>query len=408
MSTNGMGMVLPHLAAPGVRERAHGQLGLLALASEQPLLRFQRPALPSCAEVEHYFELSRAERWYSNGGPCWRLLRSRLEDRAGAYCVPVASGTLGLMVSMSVAAAGRGSARPRAAMPSFTFPATAQAAIWTGFEPLMVDVEPRGWHLDPALLERALRQRSDIGLAVAVSAFGTPPAVETRERWELTCARAGVPLIIDSAAGFGASAGDGTPVGAGGDMEVVSFHATKPFAVGEGGAVFTRRKDTHERLLAVSNFGFAPDRTLVVGAAFNGKMSELHAATALAVLDRIDEIITARRSAAEQIRARADPRIAWQAGCARSTWQFVPARFADVGHRDRVADSVAGRVEVRRYYEPLHTIPALREMIAVDGPLEETDRLAENLLCLPMANDLSGEEISAIAGSLRELDASPR
>ena len=94
---------------------------------------------------------------------------------------------------------------------------------------------------------------------------------------ELACARADVPLIIDSAAGFGATAEDGTPVGAGGDIEVVSFHATKPFAVGEGGAVFTRRKDTYEQLLTVSNFGFAPDRSLVTGAALNAKMSEVHA-----------------------------------------------------------------------------------------------------------------------------------
>ena len=74
-------------------------------------MRFQRPALPSSAEVERYFELARSERWYSNGGPCWRLLSRRLEDRVGAYCVPVASGTLGLIVRCrspgSVGAHGR-------------------------------------------------------------------------------------------------------------------------------------------------------------------------------------------------------------------------------------------------------------------------------------------------------------
>ncbi len=189
---------------------------------------------------------------------------------------------------------------------------------------------------------------------------------------------------------------------------MVSFHATKPFAIGEGGAVFTRRKDIYEQLLAVSNFGFAADRTLVVGTALNAKMSEVHAATALAVLDRIDEILAARRGAAEQIRLRADPAIAWQEGCPRSTWQFVPARFADSEHRDRVTQNLAGRVEVRTYYEPLHTIPALRDMLTVEGSLEETDRLAESLLCLPMANDLSEQEIAAIGGPLRQLHTSPR
>ena len=59
------------------------------------------------------------------------------------------------------------------------------------------------------------------------------------------------------------------------------------------------------------------------------------------------------------------------------------------------------------YYEPLHTIPALRDTLAVEGSLEETDRLADSLLCLPMANDLSERGDRSDRAALRQLDASP-
>jgi dTDP-4-amino-4,6-dideoxygalactose transaminase len=364
------------------------------------VLRFQRPSLPPTDEIDRYLDLSREESWFSNGGPCWRLLQERLGDRVGAYCVPVASGTLGLMAALAAALEplGRPSAQASALMPSFTFLATAQAAIWAGLEPRLLDVAPDHWHLDPALLESALAENGGCAAAIAVSAFGTPPPAETRLRWERACREAEVPLIVDSAAGFGATAEDGLPIGCQGDVEVVSFHATKPFAIGEGGAVFTRDRALYERLELAVNFGLRPDRTLGLHHGLNAKMSELHAATALAVLDRLDAIVERRRAAAASIRRRAGDGVAWQAEAERSTWQFVPVALAGPEQRERLIAACDGRVEVRVYYEPLHALeperwPAL-------GDLATTDDLYGRLLCLPMANDLSDSEEDAIASVL--------
>jgi dTDP-4-amino-4,6-dideoxygalactose transaminase len=367
---------------------------------ERPGIRFQRPSLPSAARIDRYLELSREERWFSNGGPCWRLLRERLADRVGAYCVPVASGTLGLMATIAAVLEGaRGPSRPAGALlPSFTFLATAQAALWTGLEPRLMDIDALHWHLDAARMERVLgERRGDIGLVLAVSTFGAPPPSETRMRWEGACRTAGIPLILDSAAGFGAVADDGLPIGCQGDAEVVSFHATKPFAVGEGGAVFTRSRALCERVELAVNFGLRPDRSLGLQMGLNAKMSELHAATALAVLDELDAILASRRRAAAAIRAQAGADIAWQAGCERSTWQFVPAAFADPQQRSRAQEAHGERVELRTYYEPLHELAPLRHWPILDGGLPCTAALRERILCLPMANDLSRAEIEAIS-----------
>jgi dTDP-4-amino-4,6-dideoxygalactose transaminase len=364
------------------------------------MIRFQRPSLPPTTEIDRYLELSREERWFSNGGPCWRLLRDRLGERVGAYCVPVASGTLGLMAALAAVLDAPGAAPKQGAlMPSFTFMATAQAAIWSGLEPRLSDIAPDHWHLDPTLVERAVAESGDLGAVLAVSAFGTPPPAETRQRWEGACRQASVPLIVDSAAGFGAVAADEVPIGAQGDIEVVSFHATKPFAIGEGGAVFTRDRELLERIERIVNFGFRPDRTVGVARGLNAKMSELHAATALAVLDRLDAIVEQRQRAATAIRERAGADVTWQAGCEHSTWQFVPVALADHQRREALVESCRNRIEARVYYEPLSELAPPGSTVAT-GSLERTEDLHRRILCLPMANDLTEAERDTIASAL--------
>jgi dTDP-4-amino-4,6-dideoxygalactose transaminase len=371
-------------------------------------IRFQRPSLPSTERIDRYFDLAREERWFSNGGPCWRLLRDRLSDRVGCYCVPVASGTAGLMASIAAVLAPR-YGRGGAIVPSFTFPATAQAAIWAGLEPRMIDIEPNHWHLDPGALERVVgRAGTDIRLVLAVSSFGTPPPAECRRRWERTCRRAELPLIVDSAAGFGAYADDGTPVGAQGEIEVVSFHATKPFGIGEGGAVFTRDRELRDRVELAINFGLDSTRSAVLTNALNGKMSELQAATALAVLDEFDSILEVRRDAATSIKRLAGRAVTWQAGCERSTWQFVPIAMSDTERRRRVEAEFADVAEVRRYYQPLHESAAFGAYPVVGGDLRQTLDLHDRILCLPMANDLDRTEQEAIARVLQSENAGDR
>jgi dTDP-4-amino-4,6-dideoxygalactose transaminase len=369
-----------------------------------PQMRFQRPSLPAAAAIDGYLELSRRERWFSNGGPCWRLLRDRLSDRVGAYCVPVASGTVGLLAAIAATLVedSRGGGAATALLPSFTFPATAQAATWAGLRPLLLDVDPTAWHLSCDQLEAELAERGrEVALVLAVCSFGTPPPPEVRERWERACRAADVALIVDSAAGFGATAADRTPIGAQGDIEVVSFHATKPFAIGEGGAVFTRDAGLRDRIERTINFGFDRSGAVTLARGLNGKMSELHAATALAVLDELDTILAARREAAAAVRAQVGATVVWQEGSERSTWQFVPVAFADMGERVVAQERCRGVVETRTYYEPLHGMPVYRDLPRAASGLTQTERLAARLLCLPMANDLDVSEIDQIARAIR-------
>jgi dTDP-4-amino-4,6-dideoxygalactose transaminase len=363
--------------------------------SRTETLRYQRPELPPLHDVARYYALSEDARFYSNGGPCAQRLTARLSDYVGgAGCVLVGNCTLGLMAALRALCGEPAPGRALIAVPSFTFTATACAIRWAGFEPLFVDIEPESWLLDPIALEAALDARPVAGV-LACSTFGTAPHASLRAGWRAACARAGVPLLIDSAAGFGAVDEAGLPLGSQGDTEVFSFHATKPFAIGEGGAVVSSDAEIVERIERIINFGIDPDSRLSLDAGLNAKMSEIQAAIGLAMLDRFDGVLARRRATAARLKALvARHPLTYQAGSAGSTWQVFQLLVPDADTRARaVALAEPHRIECRTMFEPpLHRHPAFASA-TLAGPLATTEAVAARTLSLPLANSLGPRQL---------------
>jgi dTDP-4-amino-4,6-dideoxygalactose transaminase len=362
-------------------------------------LRFQTPQLPGAEDVEEYFRLSREARWFSNDGPCSRLLSRRLSERLGGPdCVLVANGTLGVMVALRALTEDRPPDALEVVVPSFTYIATVSAILWAGLQPVFVDVDADHWHVAPASLDRAIHERrGSLACLLPCSTFGVAPPDETRRAWEALAGEAGLPLLVDSAAGLGSTDAAGIPLGRQGDAEVFSMHATKSFAVGEGGLVTTRRPKLAQRLRQILRFGLDESSTLVGEPGLNGKMSEVHAATGLAVLDHFDEIISRRRaSAARLVEALSDRGFGVQVNAMSSSWQFVPVLAPDAAVKRRLlAEANSLGVELRDYHQPLHLMPPLRRYEAV-GRLDATIELASRIVSLPMANDLDDGSLDCI------------
>ena len=370
-------------------------------------VRFQHPSLPKLDEVDKYFRAAHEQRWYSNGGPCVESLIQRLEDRLGRglRTLPVASGTAALLVALRAAIdtyGCRGSGF--VAVPSYTFAATVRAIDWCNLVPLFVDVDPEHWHLSPDALKGAFtRHGDDIAAVLACSTFGTPPPIPVVSSWESVCHDAGVPLIVDSAPGFGATDASGQALGHQGDVEIFSFHATKPFAIGEGGLIVSADSHLMELMQSLANFGFGAARIPTALSGINAKMSEIHAAIALAVLDNFDSIVYARRTSAERLlTAIHGADITPQANYAGSVWQFVPVLAKNEQHRREViARATEQGVEIRTYHMPLHQTPAYTGAMMA-SELDVTVDLASRSLSLPMANDLTVGEIGVIADVVRQ------
>ena len=361
---------------------------------------FLRPQLPSLAEIGAYYRLAEEARFYSNGGPCERLLRTRLSEYLGGVgCVPVDNATNGIVVAVRAAidAAGTGE-RPFVVVPSYTFVATAGAVRLLGFQPLFIDVDPLAWQMDGDALADVLSARhGEIALVLGTHTFGLPPAAAVQQRWHDLCREHGVPLVVDAAAGFGAVDDTGTRTGRDEVPHVFSFHATKTFGIGEGGLVTTLDEELLERVEALHHFGFAEGR-LATHAGVNAKMDELHAASALAVLDRYDTVLGRRREIAAFYRDQLEPHgFAFQTGSAGGTWQAGYVAAPDAATRNAVLTVAReGSVGVAAYYDrPVHEHPAYAAD-AVHGSLPVTADLATRALALPMANDLSDAECERV------------
>jgi dTDP-4-amino-4,6-dideoxygalactose transaminase len=361
-------------------------------------LRFQEPLLPSSEAIERYLILAREKRWFSNFGPCAELLEARLIEATGRSCVLVSNATIGLMVAIAALREEAPRGAPEALVPSFAFAASPQAAVWNGLQPVFVDVSSCHWHLDPEALEAALDARKGrVAVVIALSSFGVPPPDGVRERWEAICREAEVPLLVDSAAGYGASSEDGVAIGAQGDIEVVSFHALKPVSAGEGGAVFCRDEQLAGRVAHLANFAFDERHQVTRPDGLNAKMSEPAAAIALASLDELATSLAARRAHATRMIDLLPVDFEQQTGNVRGTWQFVPVAAPERQTRTAVLEEAARReIGVRTYYDPLHLMPAFGDYARADD-LAVTEDLGARILSLPMAVDLEDAEVDAIA-----------
>ena len=364
------------------------------------LIRFQAPALPSLRSVEPYFAEAERVRWFSNGGPCVARLERACADRLGLAHpgVAVNNATSGLMVALR-ACLGTGEGAPRlVAVPSFTFIASVSAIVWAGYEPVFVDIDPVDWHVSESSLARLHDLRGSLAGILQCSTFGTAPSAARRASLAAAASALGVPVVVDSAAGFGAVDEAGRPLGDQGDAEVFSFHATKPFAVGEGGLVTSRSPDVLDAVSRLINFGFDRSRSVTGAPGINGKMPELTAAVGLAVLDDFDDVLTHRRAAAAWLREELEPTgVAFQAGSPGSTFQFVPVALPTPATRGLLLEMAhdAG-IEVRAYFDPpMHRVPALAGHPRADD-LRVTGSLAERIIGLPMANDIGATSLERI------------
>lgn len=352
-------------------------------------LPFIRPTLPPPDEWLPFLAQSYAARYFSNGGPCVRQLEREIGERhqhqrAAVLTASATAGLVAILQAMEI--------RGPVVVPAFTFAATAQAVVAAGCRPVLCDVSEETWELDPRGLALALGRlymRDRPGAILHVRAFGMcrdlAPIEEVAHRYN-------VPLIVDSAAAFGGLLPDGRRAGCQGHAEVFSFHATKPFGIGEGGAVLTNEA-LASRVRTCINFGLVDGIPTMSG--INGKMSEFHAAVGLAMLRRIDAQLAARANVATNYLV-AGIETGGADGIGLPPWQTYPTLTSDPV---RVIERAAARgVELRRYYQPALNRSA---RFACSNPLPVSDHLADHMVCLPVYADMATEEQDCVIDAVR-------
>lgn len=366
-----------------------------------PPLAMASPRLPSSEVL-----LPRFERILSGGqltkGPEMKSFERECADYLGVkHCLAVSSCTSGLMLvfqALKASLGEGGAARPRIAVPSFTFMASVAAMVWAGFEPEFVDVDEASMNLCLDDLEQAL-QGEDVVAALGVHCFGNPVP---RGRIEEICARAGARLVFDAAHGFG-SMHQGKPVGQAGWCQVYSLTPTKMVVAGEGGIVATDDDALAHALEIAREYGNDGSYDSVV-AGLNARLSELHCALGRESLKMLEEVVAFRNKAACQLHGAMSliPGVNFQriTPDSRTTYKdFTIAIEPEVFGctRDALAWALGQEgVPSRAYFSPAcHTHKAYQAFSR--RPLPRTERLAARCLSLPL---LGGDTIAPLAEAL--------
>ncbi len=338
-------------------------------------------------------------RTFTNEGPLAVELSNDLQRKLGVtYCSLFSSGTQALIASLkSLNISGEVITTP------FTFPATVHAIVLAGLTPVFCDIDAKTYNLDVDKVEQTICNQTVA--IVPVHIFGNPCDVAGFERLS---ANHDLRLVYDAAHAFGVTY-LGKSLLNWGDMSVLSFHATKVFHTAEGGAVVVNDESLFEKLSLFRNFGIV-DENVVDGVGFNGKMSELHAAFGLSLLDTIDEEIRKRQSLVRYYRnAFSDidgvRMQKTQADVVPNGFNFsIEIDEEQFGlSRDMVYQALrAEQIVARRYFHPLCTENLAYKDLESSTPtnIPNAIHLASRILSLPLFADLSTAQIDKIVAAV--------
>ncbi|MDD5704298.1 MAG: DegT/DnrJ/EryC1/StrS family aminotransferase [Kiritimatiellae bacterium] len=358
------------------------------------------PSLPPLAEFIPYLEKIWASRWLTNNGQFHQQFEAALADYLGVKYVSVfTNGMIALQAGMqALRITGEVITTP------FTFVATTHAIHLNGCTPVFCDIEPESFTLDPEKVESLITPRTTAILPVHV--YGNPCRHERLKRVADTY---GLKLFYDAAHVFGVRQ-DGQPVASWGDLSMLSFHATKVFNTLEGGALVTDDPALKRRIDFLRNFGFQ-DEVTVVAPGTNGKVDEVRSAYGLLQLKYVDAEIAKRRRVADHYRAHLQgvPGLRLmddQPGVKHNYGYFPVLVDAQVYGmtRDALYEKLkANGIFSRRYFYPLCSqFPTYRTLpSALPGRLPVAERVAEQILCLPIYADLGDCALGQIVDAVR-------
>ena len=319
-------------------------------------------------------------------GPEVRAFESALAAFCGArHAVSCASGTDALVLVLMAKGVGPGDA---VICPSFTFTATAEVAVLVGATPVFADVEEGSFNLDAESLQRACATARNLGLrpkaVIPVDLFGQPADYD---RIMPIAEAEGLFVLDDAAQAFGATYKN-RRLGALAPATATSFFPAKPLGCyGDGGAVLTEDEELAQVMRSVRVHGEGRDKYDCVRIGLNGRLDTIQAAVLIEKLRIFPEEIAARERAARRYSdGLADVAIVPKlARGSTSVWAQYTIRLA-AGKRAALAAAVNSQgIPTAVYYPiPLHCQEPYRRFPVAEGGAPVSERLAEEVISLPM------------------------
>lgn len=343
--------------------------------------------LPNIEEYTTYLHRIWESKWLTNRGNLIKSLENDLQEFLHTEnLLIVSNGTLALQIPIkALSLSGEIITTP------FSYVATTSSIVWEGCTPVFVDVDPVHLTIDETKIEEAITEKTSAILATHV--YGNPCNVEAIQT---IAEKYGLKVIYDAAHCFGVKY-KGQSVLNYGDVSTLSFHATKLFHTGEGGAIICNDSELAQKIYYHHNFGHNGEEEFW-GLGINAKISELNAAMGLAVLPYLDEILKSRQGICkiydDFLKDRNDIETLNLREGTEWNYSYYPILFSSEKELLKVKQ-ILNEQEIfpRRYFYPsLNKLPYVKYQSV---PVAED--ISKRILCLPLFAELSQENAAKIS-----------
>lgn len=337
------------------------------------MINVTKTFLPPQEEYQVILKRAWQTGWMTNRGKLVLELENKLKDYLNVDHITITTnGTLPIQIAIkALNLTGDIITTP------FSYVATTSSIVWEGCKPIFVDIHPAYLTIDETKIEAAITPNTTAILATHV--FGNPCHVEVIEA---IAKKHHLKVIYDAAHCFGVIYKNKSLFSYG-DVSTCSFHATKLFHSGEGGAMFANNKKVHEKLYYHHNFGHdGPESFHGIG--INSKMSELQAAMGLAVFPYFDTILKERKVVVDTYNnafAESDLQVLK----IREHTQWNSCYYPIILKNEAQLLKVKQALEIESIYARRYFYPSLDTLPYVNGFVCEISRkIAASVLCLPL------------------------
>jgi len=339
--------------------------------------------------IEEYYQLIQ-QIWDSNqltnGGKLLFELQARIKEYLDVpNVILTANGTLPIQIALKLLAN-----KGEVITTPFSYVASTSTIVWENCTPVFVDIHPDFLTIDETKIEAAITKNTTAILATHV--FGNPCNIEEIEK---IARKHNLKVIYDAAHSFGVKY-KGQSLFNYGDVSTCSFHATKLFHTGEGGAMFCKDKDLNDKLFYSHNFGHKGELEFH-GLGINAKMSELQAAMGLAVLPYIQEIIESRKEVVKTYDKNLNFEKLKKLVIREDTewnYSYYPIIFENEKQLLKVQKALnKEQIFPRRYF-----YPSLNTLNYVEfAEMQNSEDISKRIMCLPIYKELRVSEIDMIS-----------
>ncbi|KXK47280.1 MAG: DegT/DnrJ/EryC1/StrS family aminotransferase [Bacteroidetes bacterium] len=353
------------------------------------MIKVTQTFLPPIDEYSAFVQRAYNNNWLTNRGELVRELEEKLKGYLGTDNILITNnGTVPLQIAVKLL--GKGG---EIITTPFSYVATTASIVWENCTPVFVDIHPEYLTIDEQKIEAAITPKTTCILATHV--FGNPCNIEAIEE---IASKHNLAVIYDAAHCFGVKY-KGQTIFNYGDVSTCSFHATKLFHTGEGGAVFANNKDLFDKIFYSHNFGHKGPLDFY-GLGINAKISELQAAMGLAVFPYIDHIIAERKKVIDYYDHHLDYNRLQKLRIREQTewnYSYYPVIFETEEELLKAEVNLNNNnIIPRRYFYPsLNHLPYVNH-----ASMPVSENIAKHILCLPLYVGLKVKELEMIVNIL--------